>query len=70
MPEPKSVWGAWREMLAIYKKQKEDPTYEFDTPVPPPAGRKTVKEDDKLAASIGEIDHAFENDGPQPSSAG
>lgn len=56
-------------MLAIYKKQKEDPTYEFDTPVPP-AGRKTVKEENKLAASIGEIDHAFENDGPQPSSPG
>ncbi len=64
MPEPKSAWGAWREMLAIYKKQKEDPTYEFDTPVPPPAERKTVKEDYKLAASIGEIDHAFEKDEP------
>ena len=70
MPEPKSVWGAWREMLAIYKKQKEDPTYEFDTPVPPPAGRKTVKEDYKLAASIGEINHAFEKEVPQPSSPG
>jgi hypothetical protein len=52
-------------MLAIYKKQKEDPTYEYDTPVPPPpADRKTVKEDNKLAASIGEIDHAFEKEVP------
>ena len=34
MPEPRSLWGAWVEMRKAWKKQKTEPNYEFDTPVP------------------------------------
>lgn len=55
MPQPKNVFGAWREMREIWRRQQEDPSYEYDTPVPPPADRKSVEEDGKLAASIGDL---------------
>ena len=34
MPEPKTLLGAWKEMLETWKIQKSDPKYAFDTPVP------------------------------------
>ena len=34
MPEPKTLLGAWKEMLETWKIQKNDPKYAFDTPVP------------------------------------
>ncbi len=55
MPQPKNVFGAWREMREIWRRQQEDPSYEYDTPVPPPTDRKSVEENDKLAASIGDL---------------
>jgi len=55
MPQPKNVFGAWREMREIWRRQQEDPSYEYDTPVPSPADRKSVEEDSKLAASIGDL---------------
>ncbi len=33
MPEPKSLFGAWKEMLRIWQIQKSNPEYAFDTPV-------------------------------------
>ena len=34
MPEPKSLFEAWKEMLDTWQTQKSDPTYAFDTLVP------------------------------------
>ena len=34
MPEPRSLFGAWREMLHTWQIQKSDPKYACDTPVP------------------------------------
>ena len=54
MPEPRTMLGAWREMAEVRRRQKEDPTYEFDTPVPTP-GDADSGDPDELAASIGDI---------------
>jgi hypothetical protein len=35
MPRVRTLTGAWREMMEIAQKQKVDPAFEFDTPVPP-----------------------------------
>ena len=34
MPKPRTLIGAWRELRETWKKQQEDPSYEYDTPVP------------------------------------
>lgn len=54
MPAPRSLLGAWREMRTTWRRQREEPGYEFDTPVPSssPAGFETP---DSLAASIGDL---------------
>ena len=38
MPKPRTLIGAWQEMREIHRKQQEDPTYQYDTPLPPTAG--------------------------------
>lgn len=55
MPEPRTLVGAWREMREIWAKQKIDPSYQYDTPLPSTA--KTVRTDtpDELESSIGEL---------------
>ena len=52
MPEPRTLIGAWKEMRETWKRQRHDPGYEYDTPVPAPAagGREDAG---PLAASIG-----------------
>ena len=35
MPRVRTLTGAWREMMEIAQKQKVNPAFEFDTPVPP-----------------------------------
>ena len=53
MPEPKSLFEAWKEMLDTWQTQKSNPTYVFDTPVP-----KNSKNTNKLpseAKSIGDL---------------
>ena len=37
MPEPRTLIGAWKEMREVWHKQKSDPDYAFDTPLPPTA---------------------------------
>ena len=32
MPEPRTLRGAWREMLDVWERQKVERTYQFDTP--------------------------------------
>lgn len=54
MPEPRTLIGAWREMSEVRRRQKTEPGYEFDTPVPAPTVTGT-REDRALAASIGDI---------------
>ena len=34
MPAPRSLRGAWQEMRATLRRQRVDPTYQFDTPLP------------------------------------
>ncbi len=53
MPAPRTLVGAWREMRQTWHKQQEDPSYQFDTPVPTPADM--TKEQAPEAASMGEI---------------
>jgi fatty acid desaturase len=55
MPEPRTLLGAWREMRETWQRQKIDPTYQFDTPLPPTA--KSVRTDaaNELEHSIGEL---------------
>jgi fatty acid desaturase len=55
MPKPRTLLGAWREMRETWRRQKTDPSYQFDTPLPPTA--KSVRTDtpDELESSIGEL---------------
>ena len=55
MPEPRTLIGAWKEMRDVWKRQKADPDYQFDTPLP--ATAKSAREDapDQLESSIGEL---------------
>ena len=61
MPEPRTLPGAWREMRAVWKRQRTDPDYQFDTPVPneapAPADARAglAVEPDDPAASLGEL---------------
>ena len=53
MPEPKSLFEAWKEMLDTWQTQKSNPNYAFDTPVP-----ESSKNTNKLpseAKSIGDL---------------
>ena len=34
MPRPRTLAGAWREMRDTWRRQQQDPGYQFDTPVP------------------------------------
>ena len=54
MPQPRTLIGAWREMRDTWRRQQQDPGYQYDTPVP---RRRTATpaEDDELSTSIGEL---------------
>ena len=59
MPEPKSLIGAWKEMRETWARQKTEPAYVFDRPVPtrgdtPPESTE-VPPDDGLIDSIGDL---------------
>lgn len=53
MPKPRSVIGSWREMRETARKQKVDPNYQFDTPVP--EGGKSGRPDDEVGSAIGDL---------------
>jgi fatty acid desaturase len=55
MPEPRSLRGAWREMLETWERQKCDPDYAFDTPLPPTAKTRAERQADPQEASIGDL---------------
>ena len=52
MPETRTLIGAWREMRETWKRQRKDPDYAYDTPVPAPMVNERENAD-PLAASIG-----------------
>jgi fatty acid desaturase len=53
MPKPRTLIGAWREMRETWRRQRNDPNYAYDTPVPSPAVVAKGAKADPLAASIG-----------------
>ena len=60
MPEPRTLVGAWREMLEIWNRQVDDPDYQYDTPLPPTAGSSAHDKQGNggqgnLEGSIGEL---------------
>lgn len=55
MPEPRTLKGAWKEMRNIWKQQQTNPTYQFDTPLPPTANVLRTDTPDDLESSIGEL---------------
>ncbi|MCZ7544260.1 MAG: fatty acid desaturase [Anaerolineae bacterium] len=55
MPEPRTLLGAWREMRETWRRQKIDPSYQFDTPLPPTARSARTDTPDELERSIGEL---------------
>ena len=62
MPVPRTLVGAWREMRMVWERQKREPEYQFDTPLPSSANPEPVNEEDatvrastELERSIGEL---------------
>ena len=55
MPAPRTLVSAWREMRAIWQRQKIEPGYQFDTPLPPTAKSARTDTPDELESSIGEL---------------
>ena len=55
MPEPRTLRSAWREMLNTWNRQKSDPDYQYDTPLPDTAGRIRERDSDELESSIGDL---------------
>ncbi len=52
MPKPRTIREAWREMLETFERQKTDPGYQFDTPVP---GHEKHTDGGELGASLGNL---------------
>ena len=52
MPETRTLIGAWKEMRETWKRQQNEPDYEYDTPVPTPTVSERA-DAEPLAASIG-----------------
>ena len=56
MPEPRTLIGAWKEMRETWRRQKIDPDYQFDTPLPETAKKvRDDKPEKQLETSIGEL---------------
>ena len=45
LPQPRTLFGAWREMRAIWRRQQQDPGYQYDTPLPPTAHPPVLSQD-------------------------
>lgn len=55
MPAPKSLLGAWIEMRDTWQKQKTDPGYAFDTPVPAGTQVEGMSAEGDIVNSIGDL---------------
>ncbi len=54
MPEPRTLAGAWREIREVWRRQEQDPGYQYDTPVPNRSGPVAARQSPE-AAAIGDI---------------
>ena len=54
MPQPRTLIGSWREMRQTWKKQRADPGYQYETPLPKHGDKKTASRD-PLEAAIGDL---------------
>ena len=55
MPKPSNLIGAWREMTETKRRQKINPAYEFDTPVPSVDRNAESILDSSFVTSIGDL---------------
>ena len=55
MPQPRTLREAWQEMRETWNRQKTEPDYQFDTPLPPNAKSVRVDTPEELESSIGEL---------------
>ncbi len=55
MPRPRTLLEAWREMLETWRRQQDDPTYAFDTPLPATARTRRNQPATPAEASIGDL---------------
>jgi fatty acid desaturase len=55
MPEPRTLLSAWREMRYTWNRQKTEPDYQFDTPLPNTTNDVGTGTPDELESSIGEL---------------
>jgi fatty acid desaturase len=55
MPEPRTLIGAWKEMVEIWRVQKFDQDYQLDTPIPDSRMKDKRVNADPLASSIGDL---------------
>ena len=61
MPVPRTLVGAWKEMRMVWDRQKREPDYEYDTPLPPTANPEPLSDEEPVRAatelerSIGEL---------------
>ena len=55
MPKPRTLQEAWQEMRQTWERQKVDPDYYFDTPLPETAKEIRTDAGDELESSIGEL---------------
>ncbi|MGI9509749.1 MAG: fatty acid desaturase, partial [Geminicoccaceae bacterium] len=55
MPAPRTLRGAWQEMLETWRRQQSEPGYQFDTPLPPTAGSNRDGPSGTLESSIGDL---------------
>jgi hypothetical protein len=64
MPELRGLWQSWREMIDVEKCRRTDPTYQYQTPLPPTAHPAVLREEDvpsrkgqraNMESSIGEL---------------
>ena len=46
--------GAWKEMRETWHRQKTEPEYAYDTPVPPPREQQSMEKDPN-AESVGDL---------------
>jgi fatty acid desaturase len=53
MPRPRGVIESWKEMRDAYHRQKTDPRYQFDTPLPKPP--ESHGGQDAAGASLGDL---------------
>ena len=54
MPQPRTLFEAWKEMRQIWKRQQKDPDYQFETEVPNLQILSNSAED-HLTTSIGDL---------------